>query len=413
MTFAAFSHVWSDGYGSVAEDGLPVCIVNRLSTYAMMALPTDDWNQPPVGDKAGFTLFWMDALCIPRDSPHVSLEELPLRKRAILNMAKIFECATATVVLDEDFMSYVPDTDGHCEDRAVGFMACKWRTRIWTLLECIRSRSLYVVTNNGYRMWSLEEFFSVSHDDQKPSPLLFMLYAYCVIMMRDVAAEENLTRMLQSMSGRTLSKPDDAVLALALLLKMPVDILLKQPDIQRRTELFWLNVPDLTRNMIFQRGPKLGRIGFRWANRSFLTSNADTRVIPRNYGAAEDMIAECTEDGLKAVYYVTPLALRVRWNFAYPFRVCYLPTGECMSSSSETAATNSGVAFSAIMTQEPPTRGAKRNPTIPAVCDIMIGERYHRLVVSIVQRCDFQFSDLALDETFNVLHYGRCPVLVV
>jgi hypothetical protein len=76
--FVAFSHVWSDGLGSVTERGLPRCQVVGLSKIAKAI--------------SGSTLFWIDALCVPKDPA--------TRTAVITKMASTYNSASVTLVLD-------------------------------------------------------------------------------------------------------------------------------------------------------------------------------------------------------------------------------------------------------------------------------------------------------------------------
>ncbi|TFK78475.1 hypothetical protein K466DRAFT_657124 [Polyporus arcularius HHB13444] len=69
--YVAISHVWADGLGSTAEQGLPTCQVIRIATAARELVPSG--------------AFWVDSLCVPRKED--------LRKKAIHLMAQTYRHA--------------------------------------------------------------------------------------------------------------------------------------------------------------------------------------------------------------------------------------------------------------------------------------------------------------------------------
>ena len=106
IEFVAFSHVWIDGHGSVAEDGLPRCLLQNLISFAedAMCLVHKVARPSRRSGADGEVYMWIDSLCIPKSS--FAPIGLSLRKRAMLKLSSVYEAATATVVIDNDMLSF-------------------------------------------------------------------------------------------------------------------------------------------------------------------------------------------------------------------------------------------------------------------------------------------------------------------
>jgi hypothetical protein len=66
---------------------------------------------------------------------------------------------------------------------------------------------------------------------------------------------------LGSLDFRSTGRPEDTVLAMAPLLGMSIEPLLREEDYERRMEIFRLNLPTIPSSVILQFGPKLSPLG--------------------------------------------------------------------------------------------------------------------------------------------------------
>ena len=177
--------------------------------------------------------------------------------------------------------------------------------RVWTLQECVQSRRVLFLTDGGQEIWPLETFCGPSF--KYVSPVTWRLAATFENMLNRDGSSMDLASAMIEMEYRNMSKPDDGILALAPLLQVPLNVLLHQNDKERRTEQFWLNVPNLPRNVIFQKGPKLQREGFQWANRNLLRQQPGFLHLPvdASMRVSDDnaiRYAKCTNQGLEATF---------------------------------------------------------------------------------------------------------------
>lgn len=117
-SYVAFSHVWADGLGSVAEKGLPQCQVRRLVALAAELVPD------------GY--FWIDSLCVPEDRAP--------RKKAIQMMGFTYKKAAQVLVLDASIQKCLSEESQ--EQKLLYVLASGWMRRLWTLQEGILATKL-------------------------------------------------------------------------------------------------------------------------------------------------------------------------------------------------------------------------------------------------------------------------------
>jgi hypothetical protein len=87
--YICISHVWSHGLGNTKRNTLPRCQLEVWHKYPL-PLPQQGVTNIPVG------FFWVDTVCVP-----MRPENANLRKKAISDMAQVYEQALQVLVLDE------------------------------------------------------------------------------------------------------------------------------------------------------------------------------------------------------------------------------------------------------------------------------------------------------------------------
>lgn len=301
--YVAISHVWADGLGSVTEVGLPVCQLSRLAKHAQSLLPSSNGA------------FWMDSLCIPR-------EKIP-RRRAIRLMAETYKEAAVVLVLDEVIRRWRPGLNTTADDTLLSIAASGWVRRVWTLQEGLFARRL-AFECVGNRALPLEEILPVtSFQDEwilkvpdtergksweqefyyQHVPLLFSRVSRLV--QNQSLFIYSLDELVELMTLRETTKPEDETVAISSLLSLNIDRLLAingSNAADMRMKDFFLQLGGVTRVLPFNGCPKLHLPGFRWAPRSL------TRVDRLGFkGSGNREPVDCTEDGLVGRFYVASL----------------------------------------------------------------------------------------------------------
>ncbi|KAI0659662.1 hypothetical protein C8Q70DRAFT_124425 [Cubamyces menziesii] len=283
-TFVAISHVWAEGMGSTTEDGLPTCVVRRISGLARELLP----------EHSG--AFWMDSLCVPN-----AREE---RKQAIRLMAKTYRDAAKVLVVDSCIRSLCSLNKSWSENM-LRIATSAWIRRVWTLQEGLLARELYFEFSDGLTTATREQLTAST----RSIPIPFLVP---VIGFRTEHEDEELAATLTSdqmvylvwlLRGRTTTRPEDELLAVSSLLPSRIDIgeLLDQgegPGVAgRRMRSFLLQLQKIPLFVPFGKSPRLSLYNFRWAPRAL----ANDYMM---FWAPKTTNGICTEDGLIADYVV-------------------------------------------------------------------------------------------------------------
>lgn len=258
-SFVAFSHVWADGRGSTTEKGLPYCQCKFLIN-ACTSLP--QYND---GDVA----FWIDSLCIPEDTA--------LRKRAITQIASVYDSATAVIVLDETIQKC--SIRASPEELLMRIYTSPWMDRVWTFQEGALARHLFFKFKDAYcpLRFSLKDMDltgplqigpleSTKHD-------IYLELRREVQNLNSAIVPINISHVVRELRWRQTSKRADELLAVSIVLKLDVDKVLEAEDEEHRMAKFLILVENLPRDIIFAEVPRLALDGFRWAPSTFLTTD--------------------------------------------------------------------------------------------------------------------------------------------
>lgn len=256
--YVAFSHVWSDGMGSNTEDGLPRCVLEVLLERA---------------EKYGRQHIWIDSLCVPR--------EISSRNEAIKLMAKTYEDASITVVLDSSIRTASFDlTPRGIEHTLLSLVTSTWMQRLWTLQEaCLSHRLIFQFKN--IMATSIDIYLGLVkalNDHWHVNPVVQVLANEFLKLIS--SSEEtagwlskkpelgHLSRMLQR---RRTSKLRDETAAVAGLMNVDVAPLLETDNPDERMRKFLVLLRRIPSDIIMSPLPRLDLDGFRWAPKSFMS----------------------------------------------------------------------------------------------------------------------------------------------
>ncbi|KAI0654779.1 hypothetical protein C8Q70DRAFT_471377 [Cubamyces menziesii] len=283
--YVAISYVWAEGMGSTTDEGLPTCVVERISKLV--------WETAPEGDQSPF---WMDSLCVPKARDE--------RKRAIRLMAQTYRDADKVLVID-DCIRTLCSFDSCWDENLVRIFTSQWVRRVWTLQEGLLARELWFEFADGVVRAS-EEF---SPEELGISRVLVPLLNFRAHRRRPGTPQEvQLHELISMLQMRTTSKPEDELVAISSLLPscVKLDILLSDSEdsgssaAERRMRSFLLQLREIPRGVPFWGATRLTIPGFTWAPRTLTTE------VSRSW-SVELGVGICTGDGLIAQYLLAKL----------------------------------------------------------------------------------------------------------
>lgn len=281
--YVAFSHVWSDGMGSVTEKGLPQCVLRAL-----------------LGQAQGYGRqhIWIDSLCVP--------EEKSFRRQAIRLMAKTYENASITIVLDSSMRTIQFDlTPSSIERTLLNLVTSTWMQRLWTLQEACLSRLLVFQFKNTMAT-SMDVYLGLVkalNDHWHVNPVLQVLASQFLKLIKYSEGTDgwiskklqlgDLSRMLQR---RRTSKPVDETAAVAGLLHVDVTPLLETDSPEERMAISFALLHKIPSDIIMSPLPRLKQSGFRWAPESFMSYESPNHHWALSNGDRAQW-AECSPEG--------------------------------------------------------------------------------------------------------------------
>ena len=297
--YAIFSHVWSDGFGpcddSIKNDPkanrLNVCVLDMFSRL-FNKINVERSGKPGAVPEA----FWIDTLAIP-----IQEQYKDERIRAIRRMHEIYTHAKYTIVLDLSLMQ-VTKGSGYAGP-AMKITLSNWMTRMWTLQEAVLSKNIYFnFKDQVYLIHRLEDLYA-EEDSRLHSciPALARTYhhsilgdgrrrVYSEIFFSDGWQPEAsfVAQVWKATQWRSTKHLHHETLSLATLLNADTDrfagpsphpedsVDYKNECDERMSSLIYLlsamspcAIPPGT---IFLPGEKLSAEGYRWAPRSWLSS---------------------------------------------------------------------------------------------------------------------------------------------
>lgn len=285
--FTAVSHVWSGGFGSVAEKGLPQCTIDRLCQY--------------IEANGGSKLVWIDSLSIPRDKR--------LRRLSIHSINRVFSLANATLMLDPELMRS-PSSRMSTRRLLLWITTSAWMQRMWTLPEGRLSHRVYIAFNDSSGRFAS---FLMEGEEGRANPVTGALMLELVGLFASNVHE--LRYIHQSLCYRTTSKQEDEAPALAALFDIDTRPILSTMSVEERMALFWIALRDkitIPMNIIFLRGSKLSVPGLRWAPSSLLNAGRQLSLVAPPTGTTAYNVRLGSNGTLTATYVVILLDRRAK-----------------------------------------------------------------------------------------------------
>lgn len=243
--FVAFSHVWSDGLGSVTERGLPRCQVVHMSKLIKVI--------------SGSTLFWVDSLCVPQDPA--------TRTAAITKMASTYNSASTTLVLDAGIRKC--SLARPLEEIIIRILASTWMRRLWTLQEGALAGRLVFLLRDYFL--DIRELLSRLFTSGFSGPIAAAALIELVSFRREnyVSKPAHINYLRRLAGYRTSSRLDDETLAIAPLFHIDVKRLTPYKGERRKIE-FWNCLNTVPNDIAFSDAPRLTTPGYRWAPNTLL-----------------------------------------------------------------------------------------------------------------------------------------------
>jgi hypothetical protein len=248
ICYAAISHVWSDGMGSVTEEGLPRCRIEKIFST------TRTYNQHHL---------WVDSLCVP--------SEKESRKNAIRLMGETYKKASLTFVINRTISSikFTEEADG-VELIILKLIMSPWMQRLWTLQEAMLSRWLVFEFSNKFA--SAFDVLAIASSTiyTRISPITQVVlneFKKLLTYRSDIPIDQKevqLGDIYRLLRLRSTSKAGDETLTIAGLFSIDAAILVQAP-VEDRMKLFLKIVRQIPNDFIFVNRPRMEDTGFRWA----------------------------------------------------------------------------------------------------------------------------------------------------
>ena len=285
-SYVAISHVWAYGLGNVRANSLPSCQLRRLRDYTL-ALDKDTQIDP----KGSPLAIWIDTLGVPL--------ERETRKLALKTLGETYSDSNCCLVLDEEL--YLSSVQSSLEERCVRLVLSTWSRRLWTFQEgLITWDKLYIQYREGP-----QRFFALRTESRSfPHSLL---RSQCIEeaqrslpRLHDVqAADRNIIGALtEACKYRTTSRLSDETFCLASVAGLDLQPIVQADTHEEKMKLFWLQIREIPRQIIFYTGPRLRSHGFEWAPASFLYPEPSSSIFSNE--GAEVIKAQCHPSGLQA-----------------------------------------------------------------------------------------------------------------
>ena len=295
--YFAISHVWNEGLGNPDANSLPKCQVMRMANL-LLELENSEQGEFIIIEgsenlERRLTVpFWIDTFCIP-----VSPQSQDLRNICIARMRKIYESATAVIVLDPDLQRLSSDANpteflGH-------LMSCSWRGRLWTYQEGNLAWDLLVPAHGKCfdlaKILDLYPEYPGSELDVTDGTATGYIEASitqsmadaCRRLIRSTGAssevaqnpESALKSMLRALAHRTTSRNGDEAICIATFMNIDPAPILAESSPKKRMWKLLCCLPVLSKAMLFAYGPRFRERGFRWAPETFLAPHGYRKDI--------------------------------------------------------------------------------------------------------------------------------------
>ena len=272
--YVAISHVWSHGMGNPDANALPLCQTTRLASF-VKGLPSSGLKTT-----SDDLLVWIDTLCCPSSS-------FPRGKKLSLGrMQATYHHAAAVLVLAECLLCR--DSKNMSElEIMTRLVTSTWITRLWTLQEGALAQILWAQFRDQARnvdaiASDLDTHYELAGDDHFRNDIhteySCLRPRYLRYSSLNCRTARDFPAIWHAVGQRSVTWPGDEPLCLACLVKMPSEHLAALP-VEDRMPQFWRDVARWTEGIplavLFLDRPRLQQRGFRWAPRTFLSTQRD------------------------------------------------------------------------------------------------------------------------------------------
>lgn len=276
--YVAFSHVWSDGKGSITEVGLPRCQIRDLQKCA------------------GTSYFWIDALGVPGRSD--------MRRKAIIAMADTYRSAIPVVVLTSTLRRCT--VSAARKDKFFRLYISNWMSRMWTLQEALLAKSLYFQLLESPQ--SAAELMCRNGDDEQnrghlsPVEMKIFMAIFGVIGTPRVDGPLHMetTDLFTHMRGRNTSHSADETLATCSLAGISVSTLVDVSP-ERRMREFLRQLGRIPAALLFQSGERKSLDSRIWTPGSLMRTNIELSQTHTAVYSEEGLIGEYHSLGFDSI----------------------------------------------------------------------------------------------------------------
>ncbi|THV03519.1 hypothetical protein K435DRAFT_747777 [Dendrothele bispora CBS 962.96] len=247
QAYMAISHVWADGLGSTAEEGLPRCQVTRLANFASQAVTGG--------------AFWLESLCIPND-------ENP-RKHAMMLTAAAYKGAHTVLVIDEAVRTQC-SLSSPKEELLMRIASSAWMQQVSTLQEGMLAQRLTFEVSDGV--------LDSTHFNYAPYDIALRVIPFLRHRPHDDVKRElapvcstplrcTFNDIIPLLRHRKISKPEDEPLVIASVLGADSSTLVQLDGLENRMRQLLLECRILPRSIGVTgwNSQKLDLPGFSWA----------------------------------------------------------------------------------------------------------------------------------------------------
>jgi hypothetical protein len=255
-------------------NGLPHCQLRRLQN---LVGELQDKMTGSKAEEAKASGFWIDTLCIP-----VGDEYEQARKDAIVGLTRVFQEATAVLVVDAE----LTDVSIHVSDleKEIRMITCDWMRRVWTLQEALVAKRAQLFWQFKEKALNADEIWGhgsspLSDTDWERSPTRIS-YRQSAFDKRlpllrytpddPEATGLNFLEILYALRYRSLSRAEDEIVCIAPMLGFDRAEVLKTKDLEERVHKFlslWKKVPSY---LVFMEGERSSKPGRGWMPTSFV-----------------------------------------------------------------------------------------------------------------------------------------------
>lgn len=279
VKYVAISHVWSDGLGNPWKNSIAHCQMRKIRK-AVQSIP----------DSRGLIAFWLDTLCCP-------VKPKEIKTLAIRKMRETYQQADVVLVLDSQ-LEKLSLKETSLLEITMRIFTSGWASRLWTWQEGALSTKLYILLSDGVLDFEeLFHFLAVHESSLSYSGILSgILSVYGLVRSlrssdRTATAGLCLPDIGDAIAGRTTSVAEDEPICIGAMMNLELQTILDAKP-EDRMCAFWKLCPSVPIAVIFSKGPRITKPGFRWApptlleksDHVFVGASAEGHGIPSSCG---------------------------------------------------------------------------------------------------------------------------------